>query len=183
MTHDLEKILAQYHEYGNKKLPPVDLWHPDRVGTIDIVIDAQARWFHEGTIFQRAALMRLFSSILRLEDSTYYLVTPAEKLAIEVADVPFIIQSFSVADDGGILLLSNCDELIPLDVGSQWQLREFQGQAIPYVCVRNNLFARLSRNVFYQLIDKALQQGDVRDNELMLNVQGQAYSLGAITEE
>lgn len=183
MTHDLEQILAQFHEQGNKKLPPLHLWHPERIGVIDIRIDAQARWFHDGTEFQRADLMRLFSSILRLEDSTYYLVTPTEKLAIDVADVPFVINSFSMSESGELLLITNCDDVIALSNHCNWQLREFQGHAIPYICVRDELFARLGRHVFYQLIDKALQQDDAQGEELMLRVNDQSFTLGLISDE
>ena len=67
------------------KAPPVSEWSPQLSGDIDIVIDANGNWFHEGSKIQRAALVALFAKILRREhDGEYYLVTPVEKWRIRV---------------------------------------------------------------------------------------------------
>ncbi|MGJ8537432.1 MAG: DUF1285 domain-containing protein, partial [Parasphingopyxis sp.] len=75
----------------DKSLPPVETWHPEREGRVDIRIARDGSWYHEGAAIRRPALVRLFSTILRREpDGSYVLVTPAEKLAIEVEDAPFL---------------------------------------------------------------------------------------------
>ncbi|MCZ6470008.1 MAG: DUF1285 domain-containing protein, partial [Gammaproteobacteria bacterium] len=65
-------------------------WHPELKGSIDIRIAVDGSWYHEGREFQRPALVKLFASVLRKEKSGYYLVTPVEKLAIQVDDAPFV---------------------------------------------------------------------------------------------
>ena len=84
----LDDISAQIKD---QKRPPVDQWKPEHVGEIDIRIDTKGLWFHEGDVIQRPALVKLFASILWFENNTYYLVTPVEKLKIEVSDVPFLV--------------------------------------------------------------------------------------------
>ena len=49
----------------NYDTPPLHLWHPELSGDIDIRIDTDGRWFHEGTLIERAAIVRVFASILR----------------------------------------------------------------------------------------------------------------------
>ena len=185
MTHDLASLLAQFDITGNKKLPPVHLWHPERVGSIDIRIDSEGRWFHEGGIFKREALVELFASILRLENEQYYLVTPAEKLAVEVADVPFIIDSAQMGSEGCLLLVTQTQQVIPLKHGHQWQLRDYQGLQVPYVCVRDNLYARVNRAVYYQLVELALEQmasNSLNNDELLLSSSEKLFLLGTITD-
>lgn len=168
MFFDIEQLIKSL-DGDVKKLPPVNSWQPERVAEIDIVIDPQMRWYHEGEIFQRQALVDLFSTILRKEGDTYYLVTPAEKLKIRVADVPFL--AVSLLDKEGVFyLLCQTSDVIELNENSVWQLREYQGVRIPYVEVRNGLFARVDRHVYYQMVEYAiedeqgcyfLQSGDV----------------------
>ena len=79
---------------ADKKLPPVAQWQPERVGQIDIRIARDGAWYHEGAPFKRPALVKLFSTVLRRDPDGFCLVTPAEKLLIEVEDVPFLAIDF-----------------------------------------------------------------------------------------
>ena len=74
----------------SKRLPPLHLWQPEHVGVIDIRIDREGIWYHEGTRIERQPLVDLFATILRREKDDYYLVTPAEKMRIVVDEAPFI---------------------------------------------------------------------------------------------
>lgn len=155
MKLDIEKVVASLQQEADK-LPSVEQWQPSFSGSIDIVIDEQMQWFHEGGVFQRQALVKLFSTILRKEGERYYLVTPAEKLAITVIDVPFKIIAM-LEQNSTLYLISNTQERIALDADTHWQLRDYQGAKIPYVEVRNGLFARVDRNVYYQMVENAQQ--------------------------
>ena len=79
---------------------PVHLWNPQSCGEIDIRIDREGQWFHNGTPFGRLALVRLFSSVLKREGDDHFLVTPHEKLQIEVDDAPFLIAEMKVEGEG-----------------------------------------------------------------------------------
>ncbi|PZQ50521.1 MAG: DUF1285 domain-containing protein, partial [Phenylobacterium zucineum] len=85
-------------------LPPVHLWNPAHCGDIDIVIRADGTWMHEGSPIGRAELVRLFSTVLRLDPDGYHLVTPAEKLRITVEDLPF--RAVAMRRDGGDLVFT-----------------------------------------------------------------------------
>ena len=72
----------------SKRLPPLHLWQPEHEGVIDIRIDREGAWYHEGVRIQRQPLVDLFATILRREGDDYFLVTPAEKMKIEVEEAP-----------------------------------------------------------------------------------------------
>lgn len=181
MLHDLESIVAQFYK-NDKTLPPVASWQPEDIQSIDIVIDSEGKWLHEGGVFERKALMQLFASILRVESEQYYLVTPQQKFLISVVDVPFIIDSFFVDEAGGALVLvSQCEDTVMLDANTNWQLRDYAGVTVPYVEVRDGLFARLSRHVFYQLIDLAVEQSEYKEtNKLYLTSASKKFLLGDV---
>src|SRR4029079_18337078 len=73
-----------------RRLPPVDQWQPERCGHSGMRIARDGTWYHEGTPIRRPAMTRLFSTVLRREaDGRHVLVTPVEKLDIEVECTAF----------------------------------------------------------------------------------------------
>lgn len=157
MFFDIEQLQKAIEQGDGKAMPPVHLWQPEREGEIDISIDAEMHWYHEGGIFERHALVKLFSSILRKDGEHYYLVTPAEKLKISVADVPFKISTM-IEENGDIHLVSNVEDAVALNAKANWQLRDYQGVQVPYVEIREGLFARVDRHVYYQMVESAIEQ-------------------------
>ncbi len=143
---------------ASKSLPPVDRWHPERSGSIDIRIARDGTWFHEGAEIKRAAMVKLFSTILRRDDGEYFLVTPAERLAIEVEDVPFAAIALVRSGSGAgqrLLFTTNVDEHVLADSEHPIEVRDRDGEPAPYLHVRAGLWALLTRNVFYELVDIA----------------------------
>jgi hypothetical protein len=145
---------------GGRGLPPVDRWHPALCGDIDIRIARDGTWFHQGTPIGRRELVRLFSTILRKEPDGYYLVTPAEKMRIRVEDVPFLAVLLDVEDEGDAQRLKFTtnvgDEVV---AGPEHRIRvesSERGEPAPYIHVRGSMGARISRNVFYQLVEIAV---------------------------
>src|SRR3546814_6256318 len=85
----------------DRRLPPVDRWHPAHCGDSEMRIAADGTWFHQGSPITRPELVRLFSTILRREpDGGYVLVTPTEKLGIAVDDAPFVAVEMKAEGDG-----------------------------------------------------------------------------------
>lgn len=139
---------------------PVDTWHPEHCAPIDIAIDIDGNWFHEGAAIRRAGLVALFASILRREpDGGYVLVTPTEKRTIEVADVPFVavdIQIEGTAASQVVTLTTNLGDAVTIDQAHPMRFDEgpaADGFAVPYVNVRGGLEARMARTVFPDLVD------------------------------
>ena len=144
---------------GERGLPPVHLWNPEHCGEIDIRIRKDGVWFHEGTPIGREALVRLFSTVLRLDPDGYHLVTPVEKLKIQVEDAPFVATRVD-ADDGVLRFQTNVGDTVeagpdnPIRVETDAQT----GAPRPYVHVRRGLEALIARPVFYELAELAAER-------------------------
>jgi uncharacterized protein len=141
-----------------RKLPPVDQWHPEKTGDSEMQIMADGRWFHQGGEIKRPAMIRAFSSLLRKdENDSYCLVTPHEKLSIIVDDAPFIaveMQSEGAGKERKLAFRLNTDDLVIAGPDHAIELRP-----LPYLHVRNGLWAKLSRPVYYEMAELALDEG------------------------
>lgn len=140
---------------------PVENWHPEYCGEMDMVIKRDGSWWHEGTRITRAPLIRLFASILRKdEDGHHYLVTPVEKIRIEVEIAPFLVTRVDAKGEGKnrrLFFTTNMDEVV--EVGPERPLRVLTDpetlEPTPLVLVRDRLEAILVRPVFYELVNYA----------------------------
>lgn len=151
---------------GGNRLPPVQQWQPPLSGDIDIRIARNGDWYHEGTRFNRQALVTLFASILRREGDGYFLVTPVEKWRITVEDAPFVAIDCEVLGEGDrqqLVFITNVDDRVACD--AQHPLRVVvdpaTGEPSPYVMVRDGLEARLARSVYYRLVERAVEHDGV----------------------
>jgi hypothetical protein len=154
-------VAAAKTQAPGRGLPPVHLWNPAHCGDIDIRIRKDGLWFHEGTPIGREALVRLFSTVLRLDPDGYHLVTPAEKLKIAVEDAPFIaIRVDQVAGEDGrpvLRFLTNVGDETEAGPGNpiRVEVDPDSGEPRPYVHVRRGLEALIARPVFYELSELA----------------------------
>lgn len=140
---------------AGKRFPPVETWHPDRQGQIDIRIDRHGTWFHEGEPIRRKPLVRLFSTILRRDPDGYCLVTPGERLLIEVEDAPFVAVDLEAKGRGParqLLFVTNVDDYVIADAEHPIRVAGTAEQPRPYLRVRNELDALISRPVYYRLV-------------------------------
>ena len=163
-----------------KKLPPVNHWHPTRVGEIDIRIAVDGRWFHEGTEIKRESLVALFATILRLDDDGHCLVTPEEKLRIQVEDAPFLATRVVANGQGTsmyLLFTTNVNDHILADKDHAIKVVERNGLPRPYLEVRAGLKALITRNVFYELVEL----GDADGNQMVVWSAGAKFVLGPVS--
>ena len=153
---------------------PVHLWNPDLSGEMDMRIARDGTWYHEGGPITRLALAQLFSGILRLDDDgRYYLVTPVEKWAIQVDDVPFVAVRMEVTGQGEaqkLRLFTNLEHEVEVDRDHPISVVQDDntGEPSPYVLLRDNLRALIHRNVFYDLAE--LAQEDEHHGQTRLGV-------------
>jgi len=149
-----------------KKLPPVHLWEPENVRDIDIRIARNGDWFYNGSLIQRKRMVKLFSSVLRVDDDEQtYLVTPHEKLRIVVEDAPFtavLLDKHGTGSEQVLIFTTNTDEQVIADKEHPVQVKYHQtnGEPSPYILVRDRLQALISRTVFYELADLGIQQNN-----------------------
>jgi len=138
---------------------PVGDWQPALSGVIDIRIDASGHWFHDGDPIKRPALVKLFASILRREADGFYLVTPGEKQRIQVDDAPLFVNQLRHEGEGQqqrLVLITRTDDVVALDADHPLWVVDSETAPAPYVRVRDQLDARIGRNVFYQLVELAV---------------------------
>lgn len=153
---ELEALLAE------RRLPPVDRWNPDHCGNSDMRIARDGTWYHQGSPIRRPAMVRLFSTILRREaDGSHVLVTPVERLTIEVESTPFrAIEMMSTGEGRDRQVALKLDSGDALVVGADHPLRlvESESGPSPRVLVRHGLEAELSRALYYELAEIALSE-------------------------
>jgi uncharacterized protein len=142
---------------AEKRLPPVHLWNPPFCGDLDIRIASDGTWFYMGTPIGRPALVRLFSTILKREGEKHFLVTPVEKVGIRVDDAPFLaVEMLKDSDDRGRLLRfrTNVDDWVGCDGDHRLRFAPAAaGGLTPYLHVRADLWAKVTRALYYDLVD------------------------------
>ncbi len=178
----LDGIAAMLPRAGGKSLPPVHLWNPPFCGNIDMRIASDGTWFYEKSPIGRIGLVKLFSSVLKREGDDYFLVTPVEKVGIVVDDAPFLAVELKVenAAEGRTLnFRTNVDEWIAAGPGHALRFEEDSenGGLAPYIHVRSDLWAKVTRALFYDLVDL----GEERDigGKVMFGIasRGEFYAM------
>jgi len=167
-------------------LPPVDKWHPEYCGEMDMVIKADGSWWHEGGRITRAPLIKLFSTILRKDDDGQtYLVTPVEKIRIEVERAPFVAIRVDIEGEGEnqrLFFTTNMEETV--EAGLERPIRvETDPETLepsPFVSVRGNLEASLLRPVFYELVEHAVEVDTDKGKQLGIYAKGEFFPLGPV---
>ena len=117
-------------------------------------IDRNGVWFHNGLPFRRPALVKLFSTVLKpAPEGGYVLETPAERVAIDVEDAPFVAVEMQAEGEGRrrrLRFRTNIDEWVPLGPGHPLRMAER-----PYLLVRPGIEAAVLRAPWYELAELA----------------------------
>jgi uncharacterized protein len=154
----LDGIAGAARRAGAKGLPPVHLWNPPYCGDIDMRIASDGTWFYQKTPIGRAALVKLFASVLKREGDRYFLVTPVEKCGIAVDDAPFLAVELQVEGAGGdrrLVFRTNVDDWVACgqDHALRFEPEPETGGLKPYLHVRRDLWAKVTRALFYDLVE------------------------------
>lgn len=156
-TLDLATIVRLVEE---RRLPPVEQWNPTHCGDAEMRIARDGTWYHQGSPIGRPAMVRLFSTVLRREpDGGFVLVTPVEKLSIEVEDAPFVATVLKVEGEGQatrLVFQLNTGDLVTAGSGHPLRFEEGDDGPRPYLHVRGGLEALVARPVYYELAELAL---------------------------
>jgi len=156
---------------------------PAELGGLDMRIARDGTWYYRGSPINRIPLVKLFASVLRREsDGSYWLLTPAERGRVVVEDVPFVAVAVEVQGTGRgqqLIFRTNLDEIVT--AGPEHPLRVDKaedGTPAPYIMVRPGLEGRLSRPVFYELVE--LGEAETIGGEQQFGVwsQGVFFRLG-----
>jgi hypothetical protein len=148
---DLQRLIDE------RRLPPVDQWNPERCGHSDMRIARDGTWYHQGAPIRRPEMVRVFSTVLRREpDGRHMLVTPVEKLEIDVEGTAFRAVEMTSEGEGRERRIA-----FKLDSGDAVILGPDHPLLIadtPRILVRHGLEAELARPVYYELAEIALAE-------------------------
>jgi len=141
---------------SSKSLPPVHLWNPELTRDINMRIERNGDWYYQDSKIDRIRMVKLFSTVLRVDDGQTYLVTPQERLRIEVEDAPFtavLLERHGKGEEQSLVFTTNVgDQVIASEQHRVFaEYKKAGGEPSPYVLVRDSLKALISRPVFYQL--------------------------------
>ena len=176
----LDSIVTTLSGEKRAGLPPVERWDPPFCGDIDMKIEADGTWLYQKTPIGRPALVKLFSGILKREGENYFLVTPVEKVGLIVVDAPFLAVELKVehAEDQILAFRTNVDDWVEAGPGHALKfVPEATGGLKPYVHVRRDLWAKVTRALFYDLV--ALGEERSVDGKQMFGVasKGEFFSM------
>jgi hypothetical protein len=143
---------------AGRRAPPVELWNPPFCGNLDMRIAADGTWFYLNSPIGRPTLVKLFASVLKREGDDYFLVTPVEKCGIRVDDAPFLaVEMKRERGQGGQVLefRTNVDDWVVCgpDHALRFDLEAATGGLKPYLHVRRGLWAKVTRTLFFDLVD------------------------------
>jgi hypothetical protein len=176
---DLSAIEKSISELSGNAYP-LEKWHPELCHPMDMVIDVNGKWLHNGGVIKREKLVILFAKILIKQAQDYFLITPVEKLQITVEDAPFIIVDFEVealnTPQQVIWLISNIGDRVALSNDYPMILKGAEQR--PYINLWRGLDALVSRSVYYQLVDLATEVTVSAGNQLVLRSSDADFSLG-----
>jgi hypothetical protein len=165
-TAGLDGMVGALKQVGQKGLPPVHLWNPPYCGEIDMRIAADGTWFYQKTPIGRAALVKLFASVLKREGDSYFLVTPVEKCGITVDEAPFLAVELAIEDidvtaapaanrNRVLRFRTNVDDWVTCGADNplRFEPQPATGGLKPFLHVRRNLWAKVTRALFYDLVE------------------------------
>ena len=170
--------LAQIAELvAQRKLPPVEGWAPQQDGDSRMRIAADGTWYHDGSPVTRGAMVRAFSGLLTCDaDGQHWLVTPFERLTIEVEDACFIATDVTERD-GALVFRLNTDDLVLAGPEHPIRVAGTPEEPACYVMVRRGCEARLNRSTWAQLVEIAIAQGGSEADGWAVTSQGENFPL------
>jgi len=157
-SNNIGRLAALLNDVRDREPPPVERWDPPYCGDIGLKICADGTWVYRDSPIRREGLIKLFASVLSKDvDGRTYLVTPAEKVDVEVEDAPFLAVEMEVHGSGTgqeLIFRTNVDDIVrcgpehPL----RFSVQERSGGLKPYLHVRGRLEALVTRALCYDLV-------------------------------
>ncbi|MCV6590955.1 MAG: DUF1285 domain-containing protein [Marinobacterium sp.] len=182
---DLNTLSQQLINNSESGFPPVDQWHPEFCGDIDMRIAGNGQWFYMGTPIGRQRMVELFARVLWREEGRYFLKTPVEKIGIQVDRLPFLITAVeAVETEQGMQLWFTSSTGDHICAGPDHPLRvhvnDQTGEPEPAIHVRFGMEGLIARPVFYQLVEMATLEMGETGEQLIIESAGERFSLGQL---
>lgn len=165
-TNRIAGLEALIKAQSGKGPPPVEQWNPPYCGDIGMKIRSDGVWFYQGSPIGRMPLVKLFAGVLRKDDDgKHYLVTPAEKIDVAVEDAPFLAVEMEVKGGGrkqSLTFRTNVDDIVEASAAHpiRFAVETGSGGLKPYLLVRGRLEALVTRALYYDLVELAVEDTD-----------------------
>ena len=146
---------------ADEKLPPLDAWQPAVQKDMGLRISRDGAWHYLGSPIARPSLVRLLSRVMKREGEDFFLVSPVEKLRIEVEDAPFLAVELECAGESQsqrLVFRTNVDDVVIAGKAHPIWVNEdpISGAPSPYIEVRDGLWALINRAVYYELAERVV---------------------------
>ena len=149
----IEKSLLHLDEY------PLEQWNPKLCEGVRFDIDKDANWFYNGSKIERLNMIKLFSKLVKIEGESYFIVTPSEKIPVYVVNEVFSIIDFKKENDD-YFFKTNTNEWVKLSQENCLSTDSVNDQPYPKIKLKENVFGLLTRSLFYNLIEHAINDKD-----------------------
>ena len=149
----IEKSLLHLDEY------PLEQWNPKLCEGVRFDIDKDANWFYNGSKIERLNMIKLFSKLIKIEGESYFIVTPSEKIPVYVVNEVFSIIDFKKENDD-YFFKTNTNEWVKLSQENCLSTDSLNDQPYPKIKLKENVFGLLTRSLFYNLIEHAINDKD-----------------------
>ena len=185
MPYDPDSILQSLTAEEQSRVPPVHMWNPDCIQDIDLRITRDGTWYYQGSPINRERMVKLFSTILRRDGDEFFLITPVEKVRVQVDLAPFIaIRMETMVEAGGpaVAFQTNTGDVVVVDRDHPLWVEEDDRGPVPLVRVRDRLDALLGRSVFYELAESGTIVTRAGRDILGIFSRGDFFELGPVDE-
>lgn len=182
----LDGIASNARSASGKDLSSGHLWNPPFCGDLDMRIAPDGTWYYMKTPIGRPALVKLFASVLRREGDKYFLVTPVEKVGITVDDAPFMAVELRVepGEAGQTLhFRTNVDDWVTCGPGHalRFEPESDTGGLKPYVHIRRELWAKVTRALFFDLVEMGEQREFEGEQMFGVCSSGEFYPMAPVS--
>ena len=169
---------------ADEKLPPVDAWQPAVQKDMGLRISRDGAWHYLGSPIARPSLVRLLSRVMKREGEDFFLVSPVEKLRIEVEDAPFLAVELEFAGESQsqrLVFRTNVDDVVIAGKAHPIWVNEdpLSGEPAPYIEVQDGLWALINRAVYYELAERVMPSPN-RPGQWGVFSEGCFFELGSV---
>ena len=137
---------------------------------LQLSIDSEGNWRHEGVRITHERTWRLFYSVLDLDEEGRFFISVGKELAfVLVEDAPFIVTALRITEQGVQLRLNDDSYQI-----MNPETLRFSDKNIPYCKIRDGkMEARFSRTAYYELAEHIHEE----NGHFVLRINQEKYVL------
>jgi hypothetical protein len=183
MSDSADSLFSRIAAGTEDDLPPVHLWQPQEVRDIGMRISRDGTWWYQGSPIRRERMVRMFSRVLRREGRDYFLVTPVEKVPVEVEVAPLLAVRMEVRQGKAgqeIAFQTNTGDIVVADREHPIRMRGSGEAPLPVVVVRDGIEALIARNIYYELVALGEVLSAGAEETLAIRSGGEVFHLGKL---